>query len=809
MLKDNNIIGKYRIIYKVILIQIEMMKRLLSIAILFSFVLLNLGFVSGQSCGQPNDDQLVMRISGSTNAHGELFDQDNYFTDICYDDFDFNGDGSLDSYTGAIPHPPLCGSDIVLRLSDVTNAHAETPESSTTGYIDVCFGDLSCVSSNTGCASDETEVLRLSANTNAHLETITGAGTYPVSICCTAGAFIPQGGGQITSVEWQDLAGGIITQSNVGNTVRLVAETNYLEGTSVTFNIKENDLNVNDEIRTNIVVETDNNGKAFYEWKITQTDIDLGSNGEGADPNLEMFFEASVGADKLTSEDLDVLITFDNNSPPQAIISGVVHRGVYFADTQITFDSASTDADLPNDALIYEWTIEHNDAVEFTSTQKTFPYTFAAANVGQRTITLKVTDSTGDSDEAQIGILVVSPPPPIDPIIQPNPEKVYVFSFINEPEHHKIITSPSQGGLLSVSYKATESFALGITRIIDSCTAMKIECKGGICPVNTQNIPAGCPSPSSSINIINDDPDPEFIYNWETSDGVLWGGDDISSGTALFNEPSTILNDKWFEVNEVSSSTQETNKRDFTLAPNQCVNNGNTFLVLENGNVKYTLDTLTTNGCAGPDGSVDDIADNCCPPNHACTPNGCILSASANPACASHTAETACENDFVQPQYYLFDLAYDEECEDGFNINGNRVVCLCAWSKPGDPNGACLLNKKVFSQNNPTNSNECVESSCLIEVLSQTECIDGVITITTSEILNAAEGDFCDDSDPAQSGHQGSQDDCNTNPTPRTLQCGLFNIELPFFGYAQFIASLISVFIIYFILIRYRVIKRE
>ncbi|MEK6809876.1 MAG: hypothetical protein AABY40_04325, partial [Nanoarchaeota archaeon] len=142
------------------------MKRLVVfVAILFGFfiTILSSSFTQAvPACGLPDDDQLILRLSDITNAHGEFWNQGNYQTEICYNQiFGLNGNGIR-----------TCdGSNNVLRLSGNTNAHAERPAGTTPGYVNVCYGDLKCIKRDTDCIGAEKEVVSLSGNTNAHLET--------------------------------------------------------------------------------------------------------------------------------------------------------------------------------------------------------------------------------------------------------------------------------------------------------------------------------------------------------------------------------------------------------------------------------------------------------------------------------------------------------------------------------------------------------------------------------------------------------------------------------------------------------------
>jgi len=124
--------------------------------------LLNINFVSSicyietsASTCTNNGNNIVVRLSDSTNAHGGLATQSNYDNVLCCEE----GTGSL----------TCSGTNKVIGLASVTNSHAERPE--LTNYINnVCYDGLAnCGFVNSTLASNEREVIGLSSDTNAHL----------------------------------------------------------------------------------------------------------------------------------------------------------------------------------------------------------------------------------------------------------------------------------------------------------------------------------------------------------------------------------------------------------------------------------------------------------------------------------------------------------------------------------------------------------------------------------------------------------------------------------------------------------------
>ncbi len=77
------------------------------------------------------------------------------------------------------------GSNVVVRLSAVNNAHAELPSQSTPGYSDVCFGNLDCDTAEDD--PGDTCVYSLSSSTNANVGECNALG-YTNVYCNGAGA---------------------------------------------------------------------------------------------------------------------------------------------------------------------------------------------------------------------------------------------------------------------------------------------------------------------------------------------------------------------------------------------------------------------------------------------------------------------------------------------------------------------------------------------------------------------------------------------------------------------------------------------
>ena len=125
-------------------------------------LLMVLGLISFTSA-LCNQSQTIMQLSGINNAHGALWNQ-SYNIKICYNDV------FIGSYSGDNPHE--CDSnDIILKLSDISNAHATGKESSAYEFP-VCYKGLSDCKIGRVCAEDDATcniVAYISGESNAHL----------------------------------------------------------------------------------------------------------------------------------------------------------------------------------------------------------------------------------------------------------------------------------------------------------------------------------------------------------------------------------------------------------------------------------------------------------------------------------------------------------------------------------------------------------------------------------------------------------------------------------------------------------------
>ncbi len=200
------------------------------------------GIVPRADCDTPGEGYALIGLSSLTNAHAQGFPNTDYPYVLCC----AFGDGNKDC-------APLSANKVV-GLSSLTNAHAEIPSLNNYQTVKVCYEDLACVKSTTGCTdATGTEVVNLSSDTNAHVGI--GAG-FQTAICCRSSKFLSSC--TITSATW-NLAEAIENQG-----VRLEVTGSGLEcdNQAVAFEVKGG----SSPVTTNPVSVGFNGNKATGIW---------------------------------------------------------------------------------------------------------------------------------------------------------------------------------------------------------------------------------------------------------------------------------------------------------------------------------------------------------------------------------------------------------------------------------------------------------------------------------------------------------------------------------------------------------------
>ena len=445
------------------------------------------GVVSAQTyqCGA---DQTILRLSAETNAHAEIYNgAGNYPKDICYNEIFgkiFDDDGNPDNNQN-------CAGNGVLRLSANTNAHAERLNQGNYN-VDVCFGDLVCTARTGACQGTEREIVSLSSDTNAHIE-VANKNNYGTIICCSS-AFAGGGGGigDFNSAEWRDKNGQTrIYNANNGSTVTLYTTSSFENGQNIIFEVWDDD-NGNgardigdDNVGTSMNAQV-SGGIASVQLLITADMVEDANDGNdcGIGGGLEFYFDALGGPDnkKITSGKMTVDCKEDDSF--EGKITAPVHQGVYFTGKEITFEQDYGS----DDDFDFLWKITG----KADKNTDTFGITFGINEVGEKIVTLRVTDSEGKWTEEQRAILVVSA------------NKKENFAFINQPFHLQLVSEKTNTGgdnryNLTIDYAANDSYVLQVS---PSGECPGVICLAGNCPSETESVPNGCTDADGKL-IIN------------------------------------------------------------------------------------------------------------------------------------------------------------------------------------------------------------------------------------------------------------------------------------------------------------------
>jgi len=321
-------------------------------------VILIVFLISVVSAGSCDNNDTIMKLYQSTNSHGALWNDTNYDVDICYSDYfgaPYNGDlGTVHDCTG---------TNRIVNLYQQSNSHGAIDNS--TGYnVPVCYGNLECQATTeaTCVASEGIIIASLYQNTNSHIAEGNVAG-YDIKICCAP----------FENVYWADTEGTKIGNdvgigAQLGDTVQMVWEDADLpEGTEVTFEVYEDDLNfppfsADDKIRTidnnnEIIGKVESDGNAYGSWKITSDDL-----AETSD--LDAFIFRTNGE---TSNELTINETVANARPLTQINNPItesnytIRQGSVFSN-DISFTQTSSDED---DDLKIKWDFGDNVNQEF------------------------------------------------------------------------------------------------------------------------------------------------------------------------------------------------------------------------------------------------------------------------------------------------------------------------------------------------------------------------------------------------------------------------------------------------------------
>ncbi|MBR9702322.1 hypothetical protein GOV13_05375 [Candidatus Pacearchaeota archaeon] len=254
-----------------------------------------------------DEDQLIMKLSNDTNAHGEIYDGvGGYLTEICYDVL------FEDTYDELDPHSCIVipDSNKVIGLSNDTNAHGEVPEN--TNYATpVCYGDLECENRTGACDEDQTCIVTLSSGTNAHLAACDSSGAYNTKICCIS----PSAGIAPGIPYWANIEGNFLTKAEVMPEVTTLVLSligvQLGEGANIEAKIYEYDWPFEDQPIKTLYGTSDVNGEVRINWTASKEDLDFARDGDGEFDNF--YFIMYNGTDPVGTQSGDLNITEIDN----------------------------------------------------------------------------------------------------------------------------------------------------------------------------------------------------------------------------------------------------------------------------------------------------------------------------------------------------------------------------------------------------------------------------------------------------------------------------------------------------------------
>lgn len=672
-----------------------------------------------------DDSQTIIYLSSVTNAHGASSSTSGYNKQVCYDEI-FGT-----TYTGANPHQCSALGNKVIRLSASTNAHAEQTNYATAGYQDICYGNLLCTSrSLQNCQNNEEEVLRLYNPTNSHLA-LGGSGIGAISICCRIR-------GNITGAHWENLAGEEIVSSNVGSTVAMVVPGEEIAQQNINYTVEKKS--------TSWLLFTTWTGVSSVKSGGTGLQIVLTQEGT-------FRFRARIEgqSNEQISEELEVSGEEINN-PPVIKINAPIDGGIYLLDQTLAFRADVIDSDDTSVSMVWDF----GDGQ--TSNSKTPDYRYIKP--GQKTITLRATDTRGAVTEERAQILLVN--------------SSYFLAYISTPKYNEQIS-----GLGAILDATSKSYAVEVTH----GATITIKCIAGNCPsttadgsISVQNTPAG-------IDSIN--------FSWILSDGYKRSGYGISNGRVEYQFSSPGLKSATMNVSLAPGLSSMTWTNFTVYLPNSVpycsIQGGQSSWITNQGSTSSLNDCYNSNSANG---------NYCCPSGYSCTQQSgssqykCVPGGAS--ICSDYTTKTACEG---------YSSAVAEESvseasngvlacgevtnnyeEDGKFYREIIDNCKCVWNTGNG--GQCQSAYDTIK--------ECVDGSC------------GEQTIGSCTTEIALSEDLCSTSQRIKIYNINSQW-TGSGEAPQTCKsttievgCVDFSqVKLPFYDYWQLIITLLIISGIY------------
>src|SRR3989344_1695284 len=233
--------------------------NILKTAFIFVLVFLSLSlisasnqncFVSDKSACTSSGGNVVVGLSDASNAHGETSTSSSYNLALCC-----NFAGNL----------TCSGSNKILGLSSATNAHAQIPNQ-TSYTTNVCYKDLECISTSNSCGDSQNpnypiKTLSLFSTSNSHLGI---SGFHEINVCCKSAT---------VNVPEVNCGNGVVDTGETCDGIKL----NGLTCNSFGFSGGQISCSSRCFIIT-LTATVDANGRATAEWEVTLSDLEKTQN---------------------------------------------------------------------------------------------------------------------------------------------------------------------------------------------------------------------------------------------------------------------------------------------------------------------------------------------------------------------------------------------------------------------------------------------------------------------------------------------------------------------------------------------------
>ena len=684
-----------------------MKMRLIKIIFLFALILFLISFATAVC----EDSKRIMKLYQATNSHGALWNDLFYPEDVCTDTAGSNShDCKADN------------SNLVIRLSGATNAHAEIPTNTNYNTL-VCYGELTCVSRQNSCNSGEAVILSLSSETNAHIA-LGDYADYPIKICCKGGEVITpvvcNNNGTCDAGEtnakcpgdckdvipevtgdsyWTNMNDIQINNADTGDSVKLVLNVGGIKGKSIKYVIyKQEDLGINWLdwfVRDSVIAEFDNKGVAVWEAGKKQED---GSFSEG-----KYYFSAEIidSGRKFDSKDTEtygILEVAKKNTPLNSLPlieivkpvdnSHFIINSITGLTEDISFEQKSSDQD---DDLKISWDFGDGNSEEFENSLTTGKgnTTYKYSSPGTKLITLTASEMKRTQKAEDKHIIYI--------------HKIgyNIFSIIDIPNE------PVDAGIVTIS---------GLNSYAEKCFESQDACNVDI------EIPSSCYQPDNSnpvfckkldINLLNFRWRIDNTEQTETTlsfDRLFAGPEDyfIELNVSFTTPSAELISDKSLKLLVVKGGIECSSDgkfwKDFGFSPPQEFSTNDNCLNDNSVNSKKCCPAPLECIDTGKTGIFGDIWD--------CKPKGVYF-------CSDYKTENEC-NGFTQ---WVADNTIELQ-KNNKNYCGNKTSferdgklcssktgCKCRWDNI-NKNCTAIDTKETVCKDPGTGDEEKEEGSC-------------------------------------------------------------------------------------------------